>query len=259
MATAFADEVVHYGVDVEFLESAARVAIQPPLVSSKIRLSIAISLPPVSHTFENLLQGAECEHRQVHVLRSDWPTQSTVKRYKSGTAGMPAMWASIHCVCACGGSGPRRCPGRRRRRRRPTFAPSLPSNISSPTDLSMIFPSVRAHPPFEPRRNLPDGRQRLNAWLSMYPRRCRMALVGGRFASPCRHGRFVKANGAFDRGISMTNRIMTPKALLRGQDLMEFVRNSDDGDQIPRRASSAKVTGSIEPTDRRTAATVSPP
>ena len=56
----------------------------------------------------------------------------------------------------------------------------------------------------------------------------------------------------------MTNRIMTPKALLRGQDLIGFVRNSDDGDQIPRRASSAKVT-SVEPTDRRTAATVSPP
>ena len=63
VANAFIDEVVHYSVDVEFLESAARVAIQPPLVSSKIRLSMAISLPPVSHTFEDLLQGAECEHR----------------------------------------------------------------------------------------------------------------------------------------------------------------------------------------------------
>jgi hypothetical protein len=63
-----------------------------------------------------------------------------------------------------------------------------------------------------------------------------------------------KANGTFDRGTSMTNRITNPKALLRGQDLIGFARNTGNGDQIPRRASSAKVT-SVEP-DCRAAETV---
>ena len=52
----------------------------------------------------------------------------------------------------------------------------------------------------------------------------------------------------------MTSRIMTPKALLRGQNLIGFVQNSNDGNQVARRASSAKVT-TVEPSPGKNATT----
>ena len=44
----------------------------------------------------------------------------------------------------------------------------------------------------------------------------------------------------------MTKAANTPKALLRDRDLIGFKRPTNGGDQIPRRASSAKVTA-VEP------------
>ena len=48
-------------------------------------------------------------------------------------------------------------------------------------------------------------------------------------------------------GIKMTNKAKTPKALLADQELIGFARAACSGDQIARRASSAKVT--VEMTD----------
>jgi len=55
----------------------------------------------------------------------------------------------------------------------------------------------------------------------------------------------------------MTNNATTPKALLRGQELIGFRRPNSGGDHLVQRASSAKVFG-VEPTSISDPAKVSP-
>jgi hypothetical protein len=55
----------------------------------------------------------------------------------------------------------------------------------------------------------------------------------------------------------MTNRLKSPKALLRDHDLIGFVRSKSGGEHLVQRASSAKVFA-IETTDISDPAKVSP-
>ena len=107
----------------------------------------------------------------------------------------------------------------------------------------MIFPSVLAHPrssPGKPTR-LPATPQCLA--IGLHPRPGRIAPSWRLFLPnlAATVDLIYKANGTFNRGTSMTNRITKPKAFLRGQDLIGFAWSTGNGDQIPRRASSAKL------------------